>query len=78
MTLDELVTKLKRIERAAQRMNENAGAVVFQIDAEGAGALVVEDSAYGDAYLHHEFTFDSPYELEIMLGGIVAGMETDA
>lgn len=77
MTLDDLVVNLKRLERAAQRNNEDAGAVVLQMDADGRGTVVVEDTAFGWVYLHHEFTFDSPHELETLLDRVIAGMEAE-
>lgn len=73
MTLEQLLTKLKRIEVAARKANPYAGTVTFQMSSDGLGCLLVEDQ-HSDK-LHFEFDFNSPMELEVGLGGIIAGIE---
>lgn len=75
MTIEQLLTKLKRIEIAARKANPHAGAVTFQMSSDGLGCLVVEDQHDGPNKLHFEFDFNSPMEFEVGLGGIIAGIE---
>lgn len=78
MSMDDLITQLQRLEQAVQHSNPYAGEVVLHLHASGAGYVMVLDTVYGEDYPHHTFTFGTLLELQMILGGAIASLETDA